>query len=188
MKRGFTLIELLAVFIILGVTMTLVIIKIDNNIKNANDFANEQTIGLIENAAYLYEEEYRSELLNIDSLKVDTVTISTLISKGLINSNDIKNIPTSNIVLIAEISKTIKTKYTITSKNVIFLNGSEEISISQNNQYEELGAYVAIPGTGVIELDESNISSNIDIYTKGKYEVIYSYPNTTSVKRIVNVI
>ena len=90
MKRGFTLIELLAVFIILGVTMTLVIIKIDNNIKNANDFANEQTIGLIENAAYLYEEEYRSELLNIDSLKVDTVTISTLISKGLINSNDIK--------------------------------------------------------------------------------------------------
>ena len=90
MKKGFTLIELLAVIAILGITITIVAVRIDKNIKNVNEFAVNEQKNLIERAAYLYAEEYTSELTDFNTTKVGKVSISTLISKGLLKSKDVK--------------------------------------------------------------------------------------------------
>jgi len=187
MKKGFTLIEMLAVIVILGITITIVAIKVDSNIKNSNKFENERMSQTLEEAAILFVENYRSELTSISSKGVDTISISQLINKGLISRSDVKD-SVSNIIVVADIDGIIKAKYTKTSQNVIFLNGGSQISIYRGSSYIELGAYVAIPGSGLVELTSSNISSNVNINTAGDYEVTYTYAGTTTVKRIVNVI
>ena len=186
--NGFTLVELLAVIIILCVTVTIVVVKVDKNIKDANEFGNEMQIENIESAALIYAEEYTSSLSNLQNIKVDTITISTLIDSGLINSKDVKDISTSNLVLIANINGDLRVKYIGTSKRVIFLNGPKEISLYQGDTYQEMGAYVAIPGTGLVELTSSNISSTVNASAKGEYQVTYSYENATSVVRKVSVL
>ena len=160
--NGFTLVELLAVIIILCITVTIVVVKVDKNIKDANDFGNEMQIENIESSALIYADEYTSSLTNLQSKNVDTITISTLINSGLLNSKDVKDISTSDLVLIANINGDLKVKYIGTSKNVIFLNGSKEISLYQGDTYNEMGAYVAIPGTGLVELTSSNILSTVN--------------------------
>lgn len=187
-KNGFTLVELLATIIILCVTITIVIVQVDKNIKDVNDFENEMQIEAIESAAIIYAEDYRNNLSNLNNKKVDTVSIETLINEGLLLQKDVKDIDTSNIILIAEINKNIKVKYTGTGKNVIFLNGPSEISIYVGDDYQEMGAYVAIPGTGIVELTSSNITSTIDTSNVGDYKVTYSYENAESVERKVSVI
>jgi len=187
-KNGFTLVELLAVIAILCITITIVIVQVDKNLKDANDFGNQMQIESIESAALLYVENYRSNLSNIDAKKVDTVSLQTLINQGLLQEKNIKNIEKTNVILIAEINGNIKTKYTGTNKNVIFLNGPSEISIYVGDEYKEMGAYVAIPGTGIVELNSTNISSNINNNAVGEYKVTYSYENTDSQDRIVSVI
>ncbi len=187
MKRGFTLIELLAVIIILAVTITIVVVKVDKNLKDANKFGDERTAQMLEEAAILFVENYKNELSNINSIGVDTITINQLINKGLIESKNIKD-NTANIILIANIDEIIKSKYTKTQQSVIFLNGSSQISIYKGSEYVELGAYVAVPGRGVLELPGSNISTNFDKNKIGEYEVNYTYSSATPVKRIVNVI
>ena len=67
MKKGFTLVELLAVVVILGITITIVAVKVDNNMKNANKFVSDRQIELMENAAYLYAEEYPNEINNFST-------------------------------------------------------------------------------------------------------------------------
>lgn len=186
--NGFTLVELLAVIIILCITVTIVVVKVDKNIKDANDFGNEMQIENIESAALIYVEEYSNSLTNLKSKNVDTITISTLINSGLLNSKDVKDVSTSNLVLIANINGNLNVKYIGTSKNVIFLNGSKEISLYQGDTYNEMGAYVAIPGTGLVELTSSNIVSTVNTSTKGEYKVTYSYENATSVVRKVSVL
>lgn len=186
-KKGFTLIELLAVIVILSLTVMIVIVKVDKNIKDANKFGNERTTEMLENAATLYVENYRSELSNINSKGVDVITIDKLINKGLIESKDV-NDPVTNVIVVAVINDVIRAKYTKTSMNVIFLKGSSEISIYKGNNYVELGAYVAIPGSGLVELTNSNISSTVNKNTIGKYKVTYTYSGASSVERIVNVI
>ena len=62
------------------------------------------------------------------------------------------------------------------------------MSIYVGDIYKEMGAFVAIPGTGVIELTGSNILSNVNSNQVGEYETTYSYENTESVKRKVSVI
>ena len=187
-KNGFTLVELLATIAILCITITIVIVQVDKNIKDANDFGNKMQIESIESAALLYTEEYRNNLSNIDEKKVDTVSLEALINQGLLNEKDVKNIDKSNIVLIAEINNNIKVKYIGTIKNVIFLNGPSEMSIYIGDEYKEMGAFVAIPETGIIELTNTNISSIVNNNVVGEYKVIYSYENTDSVERIVSVI
>lgn len=187
-KNGFTLVELLAVIILLCVTITIVVVKVDKNIKDAKKLGNKMQIEAIESAAYIYVQEYRSNLTNINEKKVDTVSLYTLINSGLLQEKDVKDIDKSNIVLIAEINNNIKIKYTGESKNVIFLTGPSEISIYLGDEYKEMGAFVAIPGTGVIELNSTNILSNINNNELGKYKVIYSYETTDSQERIVSVI
>lgn len=187
-KNGFTLVELLATIAILCMTITIVIVKVDKNIKDANNFGNKMQKEAIESAALLYAEEYRNNLSNIEEKKVDTVSLETLINVGILKEKDVKEISRTNIVLIAEINNNIKVKYTGTSKNVIFINGPAEMSIYVGDSYKEMGAFVAIPGTGVIELTSSNISSTIDTSNVGEYKVTYSYENTESVKRKVSVI
>lgn len=186
--NGFTLVELLAVIIILCITVTIVVVKVDKNIKDANEFGNEIQIENIESAALIYADEYTSSLSNLQNIKADTITISTLINSGLLNSKDVKDISTDNIVLIANINGDLRVKYIGTSQNVIFLNGSKEISLYQGDTYNEMGAYVAIPGTGLVELTSSNISSNVNASTKGEYKVTYSYSGATSVIRKVSVL
>ena len=180
-KNGFTLVELLAVIIILCMTVTIVVVKVDKNIKETNEFGNEMQIKNIESAALIYADEYTKSLSNLKSKNVDTITISTLINSGLLNSKDVKDISISNLVLIANINGDLKVKYIGTSQNVIFLIGSKEISLYKGDTYNEMGAYVAIPGTGLIELTGSNISSNINNTVEGEYKVTYSYSGATSV-------
>lgn len=186
--NGFTLVELLAVIIILCITVTIVVVKVDKNIKDANEFGNEMQIENIESAALIYADEYTSSLSNLQNIKVDTITISTLIDSGLLNAKNVKDIATSNLVLIANINGVLNVKYIGTSKNVIFLNGSKEISIYKGDTYNEMGAYVAIPETGLIELTSSNISSTVNVSSKGEYKVTYSYSGATSVIRKVSVL
>ena len=64
-KNGFTLIELLAVIIILCITVTIVVIKVENNIKNTSNFENEMKISTLENATKVYVESYYNELSNL---------------------------------------------------------------------------------------------------------------------------
>ena len=187
-KNGFTLVELLAVIIIIGITITLVIVKVDNNLKNVAKFGDQQTINSIESAALSYYNIYSYETSKIKTIGVDTITLQDLVEKGFIKVQTIKNYSTTDVVLVANVNGAIKTKYTKTIKPVIFLNGTDEISVYQNETYSELGAKVAIPNTGILDLDNSNISSNVDTTTIGKYEITYSYTNAESVKRIVNVI
>ena len=89
---------------------------------------------------------------------------------------------------IADINGILKTDYIGTSKSVIFLNGPSDISIYKGDNYTEMGAYVAIPETGIVELTSSNISSNVNTNTVGDYEVTYSYSGASSVSRKVSVI
>ena len=89
--NGFTLVELLAVIIILCITVTIVVVKVDKNIKDANDFGNEMLIENIESASLIYAEEYSNSLTNLKSKNVDTITISTLINSGLLISKDVKD-------------------------------------------------------------------------------------------------
>lgn len=187
-KNGFTLIELLAVIIILCITITIVIVKVENNVKDAVDFGNDRQIESIESAALLYAQEYRNNLPNINEKKVDIVSLETLIKTGLLVEKDVEDISKTNIILIAEINNNIRVKYTRTEKNVIFLNGSSEISIYINDEYTEMGAYVAKPGIGIEELTSSNITSTINNSVVGEYKVTYSYENTESVERKVSVI
>ena len=187
MKKGFTLIELLAVIVILTMTITLVVVKVDKNIKEANKFKNERAANTLENAAVLFIDDYSNELSNFDTLNVDVITIAQLIDKGLIDSKEIKD-PTSNVVVVANINGITKAKYTKTTKNTIFINGPSQISIIINAQYNELGAYVAIPNTGVVQLTGSNITSNVETGTLGDYEITYTYSGADTIKRIVSVI
>jgi len=187
-KNGFTLVELLATIVILCITITIVIVQVDKNIKDANDFGNKMQKEAIESAALIYAEDYRNNLSNINEKKVDTVSLETLINQGLLEEKDVKNIDKSSITIIAEINDTIKVKYTGESKNVIFLNGPSEISIYVGDEYKEMGAFVAVPGTGVIELTSSNILSTLDTSNIGEYKVTYSYSNTESVERTISVI
>ena len=187
-KNGFTLVELLAVIIILCITVTIVVVKVDKNIKDANEFGNEMQIENIESASLIYADEYTSSLTNLKNKNVDTITVSTLINSGLLNSKDVKELSTSNLVLIANINGNLNVKYIGTSKNVIFLNGSKEISLYQGDTYNEMGAYVAIPETGLVELTSSNIASTVNTNTKGEYKVTYSYSGATSVVRKVSVL
>ena len=187
-KNGFTLVELIAVITILAITIIIVTVKVDNNIKDTNRFVNEQIINTIENAAYIYAENNINEIPTLSTTKVVTITVDTLINKGYISEKELKNVFVSDKVLIAEINGNIKTKYTQKDDSVIFLNGPSEISISVGKSYNELGAYVAIPGTGVVELENSNIDSKVNTNVVGDYDVTYSYTNAVSVIRKVSVI
>ena len=187
-KNGFTLVEMLAVITVLIITITIVVIKADNSIKEANKFADSQTIKMIEDAAYIYAEEYTSELTNLNTYNVDRVTVHNLVRKGLLDESKVSDIYNSSMVVLANINGKIKAKYTVLSKPVIFLNGLDEVSIYVGDNYTEMGAYVATLNVGVSSLQSSNISSNLNKNVAGTYEIRYSYPNAITQTRIVNVI
>lgn len=187
-KKGFTLVELIAVVAILAVTIIIVTVKIDNNIKDTNKFVNEQVINMIEESAYLYVENDSRDIQSLENKKVAIITIGTLINKGYLNEKELKNVKNSDKILIADINGNIKVKYVQTEKSVIFINGPSEISISVGKNYNELGAVVAIPGEGLINLTNSNINSNVNTNSVGEYNVTYSYTNAENVIRKVIVV
>ncbi len=187
-KKGFTLVELIAVVTILAITIIIVTVKIDHNIKDANKFVSEQAINAIESASLLYVENDSREIPTLSSIKVATVTVGTLINKGYLSEKEIKDVRNTDKVLIAEINGNIKTKYIQTDKCVIFLNGPSDISISVGKNYNELGAVVAIPGEGLVNLTNSNINSTVNTSSTGEYKVTYSYTNAEDVIRKVLVI
>lgn len=187
-NKGFTLIEMLAVVAILAIIGTIVIVKVEKTSKNSAESINEEIINNIEAAALIYANTYYEKLGNLDRINVDVITIQDLIDSGLIKRKNINDINATDKILIADINNVYKIKYTKTDVPVIFVNGTTEISIYKGKDYEELGAVVAKPNEGVIELNNSNITSNVNNNIVGKYEVLYSYSGADSVKRIVNVI
>ena len=61
-NTGFTLIELIAVIAIISFTITILIIKVEKNVKDADKFANDREIEAIENATILYANEFYDKL------------------------------------------------------------------------------------------------------------------------------
>lgn len=189
-KNAFTLIELLSVIIILGLTVTLVVVRVEKNIKDTKKLANAMQIKMIEDAALLMSTDYQDELTKLNSKNIETITLQTLVNKGLLKSSDLKGIPLSNKVLLAKINDDIRVNYDKlqSNKNVIFLTGLDNITLHKNDTYTESGAYVAIIDTGVVALTSSNISGTINTNTVGTYKRTYSYNNAVSVTRTINII
>lgn len=189
-KNAFTLIELLSVIIILGLTVTLVVVRVEKNIKDTKKIANAMQIKMIEDAALLMSTDYQDELTKLNSKNIETITLQTLVNKGLLKSSDLKGIPLSNKVLLAKINDDIRVNYDKlqSNKNVIFLTGLDNITLHKNDTYTESGAYVAIIDTGVVALTSSNISGTINTNTVGTYKRTYSYNNAVSVTRTINII
>lgn len=189
-KNAFTLIELLSVIIILGLTVTLVVVRVEKNIKDTKKLANDMQVNMIEEAALLMSTDYQDELTKLNSKNIETITLQTLVNKGLLKSSDLKEIPLSNKVLLAKINDDIRVNYDKlqSNKNVIFLTGLDNITLHKNDTYTESGAYVAIIDTGVVALTSSNISGTINTNTVGTYKRTYSYNNAVSVTRTINII
>lgn len=189
-KNAFTLIELLSVIIILGLTVTLVVVRVEKNIKDTKKIANAMQIKMIEDAALLMSTDYQDELTKLNSKNIETITLQTLVNKGLLKSSDLKDIPLSNKVLLAKINDDIRVNYDKlqSNKNVIFLTGLDNITLHKKDTYTESGAYVAIIDTGVVALTSSNISGTINTNTVGTYKKTYSYNNAVSVTRTINII
>lgn len=189
-KNAFTLIELLSVIIILGLTVTLVVVRVEKNIKDTKKLANDMQVNMIEEAALLMSTDYQDELTKLNSKNIETITLQTLVNKGLLKSSDLKDIPLSNKVLLAKINDDIRVNYDKlqSNKNVIFLTGLDNITLHKNDTYTESGAYVAIIDTGVVALTSSNISGTINTNTVGTYKRTYSYNNAVSVTRTINII
>ena len=174
-KNAFTLIELLSVIIILGLTVTLVVVRVEKNIKDTKKLANAMQIKMIEDAALLMSTDYQDELTKLNSKNIETITLQTLVNKGLLKSSDLKDIPLSNKVLLAKINDDIRVNYDKlqSNKNVIFLTGLDNITLHN---------------TGVVALTSSNISGTINTNTVGTYKKTYSYNNAVSVTRTINII
>ncbi len=187
-NTGFTLIELIAVIAIISFTITILIIKVEKNVKDADKFANDREIEAIENATILYANEFYDELTDLKEKKVLIININTLIEKGYLSNKELDSTNNDDKILIAEIDNVIKVKYTKDEKNVIFLNGPDEVSLYQNDEYKELGAKVAIPNQGLIDLNSSNISGTVNNTIKGEYYILYAYDNADTAKRKVNII
>ena len=69
-KNAFTLIELLSVIIILGLTVTLVVVRVEKNIKDTKKLANAMQIKMIEDAALLMSTDYQDELTKLNSKNI----------------------------------------------------------------------------------------------------------------------
>lgn len=186
MKKGFTLIELLATIVIIGITITIIFIKIDNNLKKVSNLSYDNQISLVEDSAIIYSNEYSNELTNLNTIDVDFVRVSTLISKGLFEVNKISDLNSNGYVVIANINGNTNVKYSETITNIIFLIG-ENYSLNVGDTYTELGGYVAVQGTGLVQLTNSNISSTVNTSQRGTYDVTYSYTNAPNVIRKVTI-
>lgn len=193
-KKGFTLIEILAVIVIISVTTLLIITNVEKRIKSAKAVLKDSQLETIENAAYIYSMNYSTEIPDLKEKGVDTITLATLIDKGLIETSDItidnQVLPTTNVIIVAYVNSTIKVEYDTnqTGKNIIFLIGLKEVSITKDSTYTDMGAYVAIPEIGVLELTSTNMSSNVNTSVTGTYQVTYTYSNSISITRTVKVI
>ena len=89
MKKGFTLMELLAVFIVIGIIVTITIPTITNVIRDSKEKAYKEQINLIEDAARTYMIAHPTELPKASSKA--SVSVSKLKDEGLISNKDIKN-------------------------------------------------------------------------------------------------
>lgn len=187
-KKGFTLIELLAVIVIIGLISTLMITKVEKNIKDAKNLASENQISMIESAAMIYQMNYSNELTTLNSINVQRVALSVLVNKGLIKASDIEGIPQTNTVMLAKINNNVKAKYDPVNANVIFLNGLDTVTIKTGSIYTDMGASVAIPGTGIIELNNSDMIIDVNEDLVGTYTVIYVYVGAADKVRTVKVI
>ena len=79
--------------------------------KNTNKFADEQVVSLLENAALLYADENINNLNDLKTKNVQTITVNDLINAGYVKQSNLKNVSTSEIVLIANVDEKIKTKF-----------------------------------------------------------------------------
>lgn len=94
MKKGFTLMELLAVFIVIGIIMTITTPIITNVIRDSKEKTYKEQVSLIEEAARNYMASHSTELPKASGKA--SVSVSTLQSEGLLSNKDIIN-PIYNI-------------------------------------------------------------------------------------------
>ena len=92
MEKGFTLIELLAVIIILSIIVLITTVSLNKVINNSKDSISETQKKYIESAAESY---YIKEGMNE---QVTCVNLSTLIEKGYMDSSEIKDAKTKEIL------------------------------------------------------------------------------------------
>ena len=188
-KSGFTLIELLLVIVILTMTTTLIVVNINKNVKDVKSLATNIQISNIESAAYLLYNDYKEELTTINTTNIESISLSKLVTLGLLKNSYVENLDLNNVVLIVKINDKIKIKYDpLQNNNLIFINGLEEITIHVGEAYIEQGGYVVLDGSSIEELSTSNIISNVNTAEIGNYTVTYNYSNSSSVTRKVKVI
>lgn len=188
-KSGFTLIELLLVIVILTMTTTLIVVNINKNVKDVKSLATNIQISNIESSAYLLYNDYKEELTTINTTNIESISLSKLVTLGLLKNSDVENLDLNNVVLIVKINDKIKIKYDpLQNNNLIFINGLEEITIHVGETYIEQGGYVVLDGSSIEELSTSNIISNVNTAEIGNYTVTYNYSNSSSVTRKVKVI
>lgn len=89
MKKGFTLIELLAVFVILGIVVTISVPIIGSVINSSRKAAYEEQVKTIEHATRTFMSKNPEKLPSVD--KTYYVSVANLKGEGLIQSKDIKN-------------------------------------------------------------------------------------------------
>lgn len=190
-NRGFTLLEVIAVVTIIAMLALIIVPIVDKNIKDAQNFADQAQIDTFEEAAYVYAVNYRDDLKStLDTYNVATVSLQTLSTKGLLDLNKIGDIPLTNTVVIALVDGEIKTVYDKNQDNspIIILHGSQNLTMTVHNGYDELGAMVVTFSPNRInELTPSNIDSGVNNDAVGTYTVNYSYPGADTVTRTVVV-
>lgn len=194
-KKGFTVLEILAVIVIIVMLSLMLIPIIEKHIENAKGVLTSSQITTIENSAYVYAYNFRSEIPDLNNSGVAIVTVQTLINKGLLQSNSFTIngkviIPSNATIVIINHDGEIKTKYdkNFQTKPLIILNGMDKMAISKGSNYIEPGALLIKFNPKSIEgLSTGNITSNVDVSVAGKYEVQYTYAGAETVKREVTV-
>jgi len=194
-KKGFTILEILAVIVIVLMLSLLLIPIIEKHIENTKRILIESQIATIENAAYVYAYNFRSEIPDLENSGVAIITLQTLINKGLLEEgkfiiNDEVIIPLTSTVIIINYEGEIKTKYDKNSqtKPLIILKGIEKMAISKGSTYIEPGALlIKFNPKSIEQLPISYIFSNVNSAIPDKYEVQYTYTGADSITREVNV-
>lgn len=212
MKKGFTLVEVLGVIIIIGIIGLIVFPIINSTINNNKENLYQSQLKMIEEETNKWM--FENTLLLPSKGDEITIYVYQLKKDGYLSINlkdprDNKLIPNDMEIVIKnislegdlndnykiEIKKDTGTDFNVSKTNELnmTLNGSSNISLSLNANYQELGAS-AFKGSEEVEvnimiLKDDDEVENIDTTKEGTYTVIYyAIDNTTSfLKRTVRV-
>jgi len=99
MKRGFTLVELLAVIVLLSVLALMATVSTGKIIKNARNDMSEVQLKVLEEATKMYTMKEVIHLFNgQDAIKQTCVNVVYLINNGYLESSEIKDVNTDEVM------------------------------------------------------------------------------------------